>query len=150
MKMANLQSPGTSAYRQPFQQYGREAGQSGWRLILPGLMQTPANSSTHVVSQQLGPEPHQPEPKYSYYVRMINPKKKSEFFVRMWHDVTHQFNSPAALKLKLMDCFPADVLSTASFQIGYFEPPNSVKRWIVDERDLKTMYSCYDPGSKVN
>jgi len=112
-------------------------------------MQTPANSSTHAVSQQLGPESH-PEPEYSYYVQMINPKKKSEFLVRMWHDVTHQFNSPAALKLKLMDCFPADVPSTATFQIGYFEPPNNTKRWIVEERDLKMMYSRYDPGSKVN
>lgn len=68
----------------------------------------------------------------------------------MWYDITHQFNSPAALKLKLMDCFPADVSSTATFQIGYFEPPNNIKRWIVEERDLKMMYSRYDPGSKVN
>jgi hypothetical protein len=81
---------------------------------------------------------------------MINPKRKSEFVVRMWHDVTKKFNSPAALKLKLMDCFPADVPSTAAFQIGYFEPPSNVKRWIVEERDLKRMYSQYDVGSKIN
>ena len=137
----------TSTYHQPFQQYGMEAGQSGWLPVWPGLAQSPANSST---SQQLGPDPYQPEPKYSYYVRMFNPKRKSEFIFRMWHAVTHHFNSPAALKLKLMDCFPADVPSTATFQIGYFEPPSNVKRWIVEERDLQTMYSHYDPGSKIN
>ena len=32
------------------------------------------------------------------YVRMINLRKKA-FFVRMWHDVSHQFNSLATLKL---------------------------------------------------
>ena len=32
---------------------------------------------------------------------------------------------------------PADVPNAATFQIGYFEPPNNVKRWIVEEKDLK-------------
>ena len=48
-----------------------------------------------------------------------------------------------------MDYFPADVPSTATLLIGYFKPPNNVKRWIVEERDLKMMYSLCDPGSKV-
>ena len=93
--MAYLQFSETSTYYQPFYQYGREAGLSGWRPVWSGLMQTPANSSACVVSQQLanGPEPH-PEPEYSYHVQMINPKR---VLVQMWHGVSHQFSSPAAL-----------------------------------------------------
>jgi hypothetical protein len=90
-------------------------------------------------------------PTYSYYVRMINPKKKSDYLVRTWHDETGQFKSPAELKLKLIDSFPNDVSSASNFQIGYFEPPgNTTKRWIVEKRDLSTMYSLFSDGSKLN
>ncbi len=86
---------------------------------------------------------------YTYYVRMINPKKKSDFVVRLWHDATEKFHSPAGLRLKLMDSFPNDVPSTTDFQIGFFEPPNNTKRWLVDQRDLDTMYSRCHTGAKM-
>ena len=70
--------------------------------------------------------------------------------VRMWHDAPTKFRSPTELKLKLMDTFTSDIPTTTDFQVGYFEPPSSTKRWIVDERDLKMMYSCYEAGAKVN
>ncbi len=90
-------------------------------------------------------------PTYSYYVRMINPKKKTDFLVRMWHDERAQFKSPAELKLKLIDSFANEVSTTGNFHVGYFEPPgNSNKRWIVEKRDLSTIYSVFEPGSKVN
>jgi len=53
------------------------------------------------------------------------------------------------LEAEQIDCFPADVPSAATFLIGYFKPPNNIKRWIVEERDLKMTYSLCDPGSKV-
>ncbi len=80
---------------------------------------------------------------------MINPKKKSEYVIRLWHDTTEKFYSPAGLRLKLMDSFPNEVPSTTNFQIGYFEPPSNTKRWLVDRRDLETMYSCCPAGAKV-
>lgn len=88
--------------------------------------------------------------KYCYYVRLINPKRKSEYLVRMWHDKIEKFDSPAKLKLSLMDSFPSDIPNTTDFQMGYFEPPNNIKRWIVDARDLKEMYSCYEVGARIN
>ena len=76
---------------------------------------------------------------YSYFVKMINPKKKSDFVVRMWHDEHSQFKSPAELKIKLLDTFPEDISNTQDFQVGYFEPPGSTKRWISSNRDIVAM-----------
>ena len=88
---------------------------------------------------------------YSYFVRMINAKKKSEYHVRIWHNVGEIFCSPTALKTKLMESFPDD-LPTTNFQVGYFEPPGNTKRWLIDERDLNSMYACIQSNgsSKVN
>ena len=49
------------------------------------------------------------------YVRLINPKRKSDFVVRMWHDEHSKFKSPAELKIKLLDAFPSDIPSTENF-----------------------------------
>ena len=87
---------------------------------------------------------------YSYFVKMINPKKKSDFVVRMWHDEHSQFKSPAELKIKLLDTFPEDISNTQDFQVGYFEPPGSTKRWISSNRDIVAMYTTFKPGSKIN
>ena len=87
---------------------------------------------------------------YSYFVKMINPKKKSDFVVRMWHDEHSQFKSPAELKIKLLDTFPEDISNTQDFQVGYFEPPGSTKRRILSNRDIVAMYTTFKPGSKIN
>ena len=107
---------------------------------------TTSNAST----DDPGPDPES-VPSYTYYVRMINPKKKSDFIVRTWHDESVQFKSPSELKFKLMDSFPDDVPSTSNFQVGYFEPPgNTIKRWIVDKRDLSAMYELFHSCAKIN
>ena len=87
---------------------------------------------------------------YSYFVRIINPKKKSDFVVRMWHDENQAFDSPRVLKLKLMEAFPNDVPDHVTFQIGYFEGRNNTKRWIMETHDLEAMYATFKPGSKIN
>ena len=87
--------------------------------------------------------------KYDYYVRLINPKKKSDFIVRMWHDEHSQFKSPGELKIELLDTFPGDIPTTENFQVGYFEPPCNTKRWIVDKRDLTVMYDKFLPDSTI-
>jgi len=56
--------------------------------------------------------------KHSYFVRIINPKKKSDFVVRTWHDASETFDSPRSLKLKLMESFPDDVPDHVSFQVA--------------------------------
>uniref|UniRef100_A0A1X7U0Z1 Uncharacterized protein n=1 Tax=Amphimedon queenslandica TaxID=400682 RepID=A0A1X7U0Z1_AMPQE len=59
---------------------------------------------------------------YQYFVRMINPKKKSDFMVRIWHDTAEKFVLPATVKLRLMESFPDDMPSKADFQVEYYEP----------------------------
>jgi len=46
-----------------------------------------------------------------------------------------------------MESFPDDVPDHVSFQVGYFEGKNSTKRWIVEPRDLQSMYSKANPIS---
>lgn len=89
------------------------------------------------------------KPTYTHYVKIINPKKKSDYIVRMWHSAKHAFKSPSELKKSLMDSFPAEVPSTTNFQVGYLEPPNNSKRWLVEERDFVAMYETSEPGSKI-
>ena len=129
------------------------AQQSTW-LFPPSMrVQSPARDEANsfpdaefTTARSSGPS----RSSYSYFVRLINPKKKSDYVVRMWHNTTDLFTSPARMKLSLMDYFGNEVPSTTDFQVGYFEPPSNTKRWIVDERDLKMMYSCYEVGSKIN
>lgn len=35
------------------------------------------------------------------------------------------------------------------FQIGYFEGQGSAKLWISSKRDLTTMYSLFEPGTRI-
>ena len=90
------------------------------------------------------------EENYTYYIRLIWSKKKSDFVVRLWHDEHCKFKSLADLKLKLMDAFPNDIPTSSDIQLGYFESPGNTKRWIVDKRDLRAMYTTFKPGSKIN
>ena len=90
------------------------------------------------------------QPSYTYYVKIINTKKKSDFIVRMWHNTKCMFRSPEDLKLELMKSFSSEVPSTSSFQVGYLEPPSNTKRWLVEERDLEVMYKVFQPGAKIN
>ena len=90
------------------------------------------------------------EATYTYYVKIINPKRKSDFIVRMWHSAKHAFKSPTELKVGLMESFPGEVPSTTSFQVGYLESPGSTKRWLVEDRDLIALYNSHEPGSKIN
>ena len=87
---------------------------------------------------------------YSYYIRLINSKKKSDFTVRFWHDEHSMFKSLAVLKIKLMDAFPNDIPTSTNVQLGYFEPPGATKRWLMDHRDLQLMYNAFKHGSKIN
>ena len=85
--------------------------------------------------------------RYSYDVKIINPKKKSDFVVRRWHGMTEVIRSCAMLKVKLHESFPNDVPANSDLQVGYLE--GNQKRWIFEERDLDVMYDSCEPGSKI-
>ena len=73
----------------------------------------------------------------------------SDFVVRTWHDAREAFDSPRALRLKLMESFPNDLPDHINFQLGYFEGRGSTKRWIVESPDLQSMYSDFEAGAKI-
>ena len=50
------------------------------------------------------------------------------------HNLNHQLN----LRLNFLDTFPEDISNTQDFQVGYFEPPGSTKRWILSNRDYSS------------
>ena len=86
------------------------------------------------------PSQDQAPKKYKYKVKFINPKKKSDFILLTWHQVSSRFESVAELKLKLMDDFQEFVSSTPNFQVGFIEG-RSTQQWMVAREDLNTMYA---------
>ena len=89
---------------------------------------------------------------YVYYVQLVqDPKKKSKYVVRQWHGIGQAFQSSDELNRLLQDAFPDDLPAlTSDFYVGYFEPPSGAKQWIIDDRDLQSLYANRDPGSKIN
>ena len=89
---------------------------------------------------------------YVYYVRLVqDPKKKSKYIVRQWHGMGQAFQISDEMKRRLQDSFPDDLPAlTSDFYVGYFEPPSGAKRWIIDDRDLQSLYAKREPGSKIN
>lgn len=91
----------------------------------------------------------EPTAQFSYFVRIINLKKISNYVVWAWHDVKSRFDTPDSLKEKLVEYFPNDLPDNLRFKVGYFEGRGSTKRWIFEARDLQTMYSLFEKGSKI-
>lgn len=89
---------------------------------------------------------------FIYYVRLVrDPKRKSKYVVRQWHGVGQAFQSLDELKTLLQHAFPDDLPAmTSDFYVGYFEPPSGAKRWIIDDRDLGSLYASCAPGLKIN
>ena len=69
---------------------------------------------------------------YTYMIKLINPKRKSDFTIRNWYDVGEKFDTISDLKCKLMATF-SDELSAKTFQLGYLEPPSQAKRWLQEQ-----------------
>ena len=85
---------------------------------------------------------------FSYMVHIYtNLKKKKDFVVRMWHDMNELFYSLSALRLQLMDSFPEELPSNMDFQVGCFEGRSHARRWLIENRDLDTLYVA---GSTIN
>jgi len=71
---------------------------------------------------------------YSYMIKFINPKRKSDYTIRTRYDTSEKFSTIANLKHKLTDAF-SDELSEM-FQVGYLEPPSQAKRWLLEQRSV--------------
>ena len=74
--------------------------------------------------------------RFSYSVKVINPKKESEYVVQNYELTV--FKSVDELKENLVSVIPS-----AISQVGYIEPGHDVKgkqRWLSACEDLKDMY----------
>ena len=107
----------------------------GWNLSYYGAQQ-----STEPIVSANPVRVHNEEQVYEYSIRVIDPKKRSNYKTMAWHDASWKFNSIQSVKAKIAESFPDDVSHDLGFQIGYYHGRGSTKRWLVEERDLMDMY----------
>ena len=81
-------------------------------------------------------------------IKLISPKRKSNFTIRTWYDITEKFDTIISLRRSLLDAF-GDELTTETFQLGYLEPPSQAKQWLQEQRDLDNMYSTFPMGTRI-
>lgn len=62
------------------------------------------------------------------------------------HNFFSKFDSPAVLRIKLVEEFQELVPENLSFSVGYFEGQHHTKIWLVSRDALATMYSKYTHG----
>ncbi len=85
---------------------------------------------------------------YTYSLRIINPKKRSQFSVEKFRR-DDKFKSPRELRLCVLSECEGSVPDNTEFDIGYFKGRGSAKVWIKSEDDLKCMYDAYSKGSNT-
>jgi len=78
-------------------------------------------------------------------LRFVDPKARSDFVTRMWHNVTQTFESPSDLRMKVMDSFPDRSPVLGDFQIGYL----GTKRWIESPEDLAALNHSFSLGDEI-
>ena len=88
--------------------------------------------------------------KYTYSLKIINPKKRSQFVVEKFRR-PGMFKSPRELRLCiLMEC-KGSVPDNTEFDVRYFKGGRgSAKVWIKSEKDLNSMYETYHNEQKIS
>lgn len=77
---------------------------------------------------------------YTYSLKIINPKKKSQFLVEKFIRLG-TFSSPREVRLSILTECEGLVPDNTEFDFGYFKAGcGSAKVWIKSEEDLKSMY----------
>lgn len=85
---------------------------------------------------------------FTYVVKIINPKKKSKFIVRTWHEASGMaFLTPDNIKECLQNSFPEQVPSGLDFEVGYFH--GTSKQWLCNGKDVELMYKNFSTASKI-
>ena len=104
------------------------------RNYLQALSIVLANSRSQSIAQQVqqsaSPQ-QQPEPVYSYKVKIINPHKKSEIIVRQLNKFSSKFDTPLDVRLKLISECGEHVPNTVDFNVGFYDGGQQAKMWIV-------------------
>ena len=122
------------------------------RNYLQALSNVLANSRSQSIAQQVqqpaSPQ-QQPEPVYSYKVKIINPHKKSEIIVWQLNKFSSKFDTPLDVRLKLISECGEHVPNTVDFNVGFYDGGQQAKVWIVTAADLQTMYTKNSSGGNI-
>ena len=77
---------------------------------------------------------------YSYKVKIINPKKKSETILRHLPNLHSKFESVLVLRAKLVEYLGEQVPRTLTFEVGYYQGQQHSKISLYNDNDLDIMY----------
>ena len=91
----------------------------------------------------------QPQPVYSYKVKVINPEKKREVIVRQLNKFTFKFESVLDVRLKIIGECGEHVPNTVDYNVGFYDGSKQAKVWIVNDADLQTMYNKHPNGGNI-
>uniref|UniRef100_A0A1X7UJM0 Uncharacterized protein n=1 Tax=Amphimedon queenslandica TaxID=400682 RepID=A0A1X7UJM0_AMPQE len=110
------------------------------------------SSSTSRVSETIdvsvSEETAQTTKEFMCVVKIINPKKKSKFIVRTWHEALGMaFLTPDNIKECLQNSFLEQVPSGLDFGVGYFH--GTSKQWLCNGKDGELMYINISAASKI-
>ena len=87
---------------------------------------------------------------YTYTLKIINPKRKSEFRVEKFRK-GGAFKTPMELRLFIIGNYEELVPSYTEFDIGYYKPSRgSTKVYIKSDTDMQIMYECYKDQCELN
>lgn len=87
---------------------------------------------------------------YSYTLKIINPKRKSEFRVEKFWKVG-AFKAPMELRLFIIGSYEELVPSSTDFDIGYYKPSRGLtKIYIKSDTDMQIMYESYKDQCELN
>ena len=88
----------------------------------------------------------------SYSVKVVNPSKKSDYFIRKWR-TSVRFQSVQQLRRSLCEELNDMLVGDHSeLEIGYIEPGHGTRgkqRWIFDDKDLADMYQVYSKKGEI-
>ena len=84
--------------------------------------------------------------RYSYKVKIINPRKKSEAVMRHLPHLKTRFESVMVLRVKLAEQLGEQVPKTLTFDVGYYEGQQHSKIWLCSDMDLVAMYQKIPSG----
>ena len=83
---------------------------------------------------------------YSYRIKIINPKKKSEFVVCNLPDLCNKFESILVLRAKLVESLGEQVPKTLTFNVGYYQGQQHSEISLYTDKDLDAMYQKCPSG----
>ena len=86
---------------------------------------------------------------YTYKVKVINPRKKSDIVLRHLNGHTDRFESVTEMKTNLIEEFGDQVPSQLDFSVGYYDRSQKAKTWLVIKDHLDALYKKYPNGGNT-